>query len=87
VSIEQIILFVGEHPKAVVTTVGVLGEIIVIAVNTYRRIRHSKKQAPQSAMTEKFMDTVQEKPGFLKKVLWVANPINLRRSPSNLDGR
>ena len=65
------------NKAVVIGAAGVISELIVIAVNTYRAIRANKKQIEAMGLPSKPTE-------FDKKVsvlLWAANPINLFRKP------
>lgn len=68
-TVNMIVEYLANNKVALIAAAGVVSELTVIVVNTIRKL----KQQPQ-------METMSnEKEGFGKKVLWVANPINLFR--------
>jgi hypothetical protein len=66
--VNELIEYLASHKVVLVGAAGTLGELLVIAFNTYRRIRASKKAIVA-------MDAKPKSNSFL----WVINPINVFR--------
>lgn len=72
--ITELLEYLTTNKVILVGAAATIGELIVIAVNTYRKIRADK-------ISDQQISTLEAKPPRKNTLLWAVNPINLFRKP------
>lgn len=70
----ELLEFLANNKAVLIGAAATVGELLVIAVNTYRKLRANKQRAIEIATLE-----AKEQPTTFQIFLWSANPINLFR--------